>query len=283
MWDCLELLNKIPERSIHLVVTSPPYGRYRKYSDDPRDLGNMEIFEEFDKLVEVSAKIHRCLADGRKFVLFFSDVIQKDDTGANLISPTMFLAPRILEIGFKVKNIFIWRKPGSWSNMGNSGTCPYPPSPIIQSYFEYIFVFQKSGKPDYSYVSNEVKRASLFPAKEVFRESGIFTDKPDESKKMHPALFPKSLIRRLVMLYSFVNDIVLDPFAGSGTVGVVCRELNRHFILIDLNKDYCRIMKERVERSGSLLKTLETKVSRLRFKEPPLIKREADEYAKGNE
>lgn len=250
--DCRVALSNIPDNSIHLVITSPPYGRLRQYSDLKADLGNLEIDEQFDELVKISKEIYRVLASGRKFILFFMDLVTKIDGNTTLVSPIAELVPGILDIGFILKNIFIWKKPNSWSRMRPGGTAPYPASPIIQPYFEYIIVFQKKGKADYSYVSAKTKTESVFPIKDITKNGGVFDDNPDESKKLHPAPFPLSLIKKLIMMFSFVNDIVLDPFAGSGTVAVACKELRRNFIAIELNERYCNIIKQRLDHTMDL-------------------------------
>lgn len=264
--DCREALKLLPDNSVHLVITSPPYGNLRKYSDNKNDLSNLDIFTQFDELINIFKETYRVLHPGRKFILFFSDLYNKTrENGVEIISPTVYLAPRILDLGFIIKNIFVWRKPGSWSNMGPGGTAPYPPSPVIQSYFEYIFVFQKKGKADYSYVTDEIRKQSAFPIKIITKESGVFTDPPDESKKLHPAPFPKSLIKKLIMMFSFINDTVLDPFAGSGTVAVSAKELKRNFIMIELNEGYCEIMRKRLENTFDLWNDIKYQIKILKI------------------
>ncbi len=261
--NCVDILKEYEDQCIDLVITSPPYSTYKKYSNLKDDLGNLDIIEQKPILMKIFKEIHRILKRGRKFVLFFSDVWHKENNEMHLISPTFYLVPDILDLGFKVKNIFIWRKGGSFSNMKRGR--PLPASPVIQSYFEYIFVFQKDGKPDYSYIKAEDKKRSFIPMKYVTRQSGVFTFPNNmKLKRIHPAVFPVELIKILIMLYSFVNDIVLDPFGGIGTVAVAAKALERHFISIDINPDYCNIAEGRVKETVSEVDNIQERITKLR-------------------
>jgi len=261
--DCRSVLPRIEEESVDLVITSPPYGRYKKYSNLEQDLGNLDIVEQKPIFLEIFREVHRILKSGRKFVLFFSDIVYKERDGCFLISPTYYLVPDILQLGFRIKNIFIWRKMGSFSNMKPSKDMP--PSPVIQSYFEYIFVFQKNGRADYSYVKEEDKKRSHIPMKYVTMQSGVFVFANDNNlKKVHPAVFPVELIKILVMLYSFVGDVVLDPFNGIGTVCEAAKSLNRHYIGIDINKKYCEIAEKRLKDVVSEVEDIQDWIRKMR-------------------
>jgi modification methylase len=261
--SCLDILPKIPNDSIHLVITSPPYSNLKKYSDKEKDLGNLDIVNQKPFFMKVFKEIHRILKNGRKFVLFYSDVICKDKDGVYVVSPTYYFTPDILNLGFKLRNTFIWRKPGSFSKMKKSK--PFPPSPVIQSYFEYIFVFQKNGKVDLSYVKEEDRKRSIIPMKLVTSQSGVFSFSNDmKLKKIHPAIFPVDLIKILIMMYSFVNDIVLDPFNGIGTTCIASKMLNRNYIGIDINEEYCKIAEERLSKTVSEVNKIQDWIEQMR-------------------
>ena len=192
--DCLKILKEFPDNFFHLVITSPPYSNLKHYSDLKDDIGNLDIYRQVPILEEVFKQIIRILQPGRKFILFFCDIPVKKDKQTFIESPTYLLVPKILNLGAKIKNIFIWRKPGSFSSWGFSGSLPYPPSPVIKSYFEYIFVFQKDGKPDYSHISKENKKRSSIPVKDIMKFSGVLEYSNSRNlKKIHPAIFPVEL------------------------------------------------------------------------------------------
>jgi len=252
--DCVKILKDIPDNSFHLVITSPPYSNLKHYSDLKDDLGNLDIYSQIPIFENVFREIYRILQAGRKFILFFCDIPIKKDGTYFIESPTYLLIPKILNLGFNIKNIFIWRKRGSFSVWGNSGTLPYPPSPVIQSYFEYIFVFCKIGQPNYSHITKEIKQRSLIPVKDIMKFSGVLDFvNSNYLKKIHPAIFPEELIRNLIMLYSFVSENVLDPFAGIGTVGIAAKQLERNYTLIELNPKYVEFFKEKIKSENSIV------------------------------
>jgi DNA modification methylase len=263
--NCLEILKTFPDNFFHLVITSPPYSNLKHYSDLEGDIGNLDIYQQIPILEEVFKQIIRVLQPGRKFILFFCDIPVKKDKQTFIESPTYLLVPKILNLGSKIKNIFIWRKPGSFSSWGHSGSLPYPPSPVIQSYFEYIFVFQKDGKPNYSHISKENRERSSIPVKDIMKFSGVLEYSNSRNlKKIHPAIFPVELIRNLIMLYSFVGENVLDPFGGIGTVGVACKQLERNYTLIEINSKYVEIAQERIEKEKSIVNKILKRVKELK-------------------
>ena len=244
--DSAEILKKLPSESFHLAITSPPYGKYKKYSNLYNDLGNLDIMQQVPVYLKIFKEIHRLLQPGRRFCLFFCDIYQRDKFGVFLVNPAAIFVPPLTELGFRLKNVFIWRKPGSFSNLRKGRGLP--PNPVIQSYFEYIFVFQKAGRCNIEYITPEIRQKSGIPMKQVCRQSGIFDFRNDpQLKKVHPAIFPLQMAENLIMLYSFVKDLVLDPFCGIGTTCCAAKALERNYLGIDINPYYCEIARKRSE------------------------------------
>ena len=246
--DCLSGIKKLPDESIDLVVTSPPYGTLRHYTDNPQDLGRLTLLEQVPYLVNFSREIFRILKKARRYCLNVMDIHKKDKKGTYLESLLWLLVPKLLNEGFICKEIIIWYKgKRSWSKWMPTGTVPYPPNPLMQAYYQWILVFQKPGKPDYSHITKEIKKISEFRAKEEWSKwATCVWDVSPEKSKIHPAPFPVEIPYRLIKLYSFVGDVVLDPFMGSGTTAVASKQLKRHYIVYEISKKYCEIAKKRL-------------------------------------
>jgi site-specific DNA-methyltransferase (adenine-specific) len=237
--DCLEVMQTIPDKTIDLTVTSPPYDNLRTYNGYTFD------FEGIAK------QLYRVTKDGGVVVWVVGDAtINGSETGTSFRQALYFK-----DIGFNLHDTMIWEKTGSGA-LG-SILC------YLQN-FEYMFIFSK-GKPksinlicDRKNVikSGFVKVNSALTAEKTFKNR-IVERKPfgkrtnlwkiqPQQKSLHPAPFPEKLVKDHIISWSDENDTVLDCFLGSGTTAVVAKALNRKFIGIEISQEYLNIAKQRL-------------------------------------
>lgn len=246
--DCLEGMKLIDDKSISNIITSPPYYNAKEYSHWD------EYNDYLDFLTNVFTKCFRILKDGRMCCINISVVIQprekRNDESKRIALPFHFV--NLMEkIGFKFLEDIIWIKPeGSSKNRNGSffqNRQPVQYKPNIVN--EYIFVFQKpmNGLIDKivrSY-NGYIKENSL--VKDKYERTNIWYINP-ETKSKHSAPFPIELSNRLVTYYSYIEDIILDPFVGSGTTAISCLKLNRNYIGFELDEKYFNLANERIEK-----------------------------------
>jgi DNA modification methylase len=231
--DARGVLDRLPEASIHLAVTSPPYNvkiPYRGYVDD------LPPTEYLAWLKGVWKSLHRVLVPGGRFVLNVAPTSIKD------FRPIHHdLSRDLRDLGYIMRTEIIWYK----QTMGRRtawGSWRSPSNPHIVPSWEYVLVFSKGqwklpGDP----------KAVDISAREFERFSdGFWRIPPERRRHGHPAPFPEELIERLVKFYSYRGNVVLDMFGGTGTVGAVARRLGRHYLLIDSSLEYCRDAAARV-------------------------------------
>ena len=240
--DCREVLKEFPANSAQLVFTSPPYFNARpqcvEYADYPSYLAFLK--EAFEACYYV-------LAEGRFLVVNVSPVLVRRtsrSTSSQRLPIPFDLHPLLEDLGFEFIDDIIWRKPdGAGWNLGrgrrfSADRQPLQYKPVTVT--EYILVYRK--KTDRLIDWNLRKH----PDQEAVRDSLILGeyakynvwDITPSYTKAHPAVFPDELVRRVVRYYSFIGDMVLDPFAGSGTVGRVADEMGRRFLLVEKRADY---------------------------------------------
>ncbi len=252
--DCIEVMNKLPESSVDLTVTSPPYDNLRTYNGYSFD------FEGIAK------QLFRITKNGGVVVWVIGDAtIEGTETGSSFKQALFFK-----NIGFNLHDTMIFRKR----------------NPIPQIYrkrynneFEYMFVFSKGpvskhnpikidclhaglelngttyknyskGKQERQKMANPVKKQKI---KGNIWSYVVGKNKEDQGAKGHPAPFPCQLARDHIISWTNKGDVVLDPMCGSGTTCLVAKEMNRNYIGIDVSKEYCELAKKRIkESSGNL-------------------------------
>lgn len=225
--DVLEVLDLIEDKSIDLVLTSPPYNVGKNY-ENHNDL--MPYDEYLNWLSKVFSKIYLKLKDDGRFVLNISSVFCDGE-----YKPLFIDAVNICRnIGFKIRNDIIWNK-NQISKRTAWGSFANPSDPNVLQPYEYIFVFNKNLK---KHIGN---KENIDITKEEFIKftNALWEIKPENRKEILdvcPAPFPEELVYRVVKLFTYVNDVVMDPFGGSGTVSKVCAELKRKSIYIDNSK-----------------------------------------------
>ncbi len=242
--DAREVLRTIAQGSIHLIVTSPPYyqlkeGAWIGYGDytgmlDAVWKGCFEVLDHGCRLcVNVGDEYTSREQYGRhKAIPIHADVIR----GAEAV-------------GFDYMGMIIWRKAKVSRSSGGgsikgSWASGYPRESLPEFNHEFILLFRKPGRPRRSPTEQE-KKASKMPPRERNAWVDALWAFPGERKTLHPAPFPEELPYRLIRMFSFVGDTVLDPFMGSGTTPLVAARLARHAVGIDIEGRWCEVAKSR--------------------------------------
>ena len=245
--DAKSVLQKhIVDESVQLMVTSPPYWNVRDYNH-PSQIGYNDSIEGYlDKLDEVWQEVIRVLLPDGKLALnigniYYSEPGEKRRTTANLTLLAWDRLNRFKDLKFM--GTIYWKKTTSREGAVLFGSYPYPSNFMISNATEPIFVFRKVGQRK---VSKEIKERSKISLEDfrVFRDA-IWSINGAASDK-HTAAFPVEIPRRLTLMYSFVEDVVLDPFLGSGTSTKAALDLGRNSIGIEVNPTYFGYMKEKL-------------------------------------
>jgi DNA modification methylase len=243
----------LSDETVHLVVTSPPYWTLKRYRETEGQLGHVEDYEEFlDNLDTVWRWVHRVLAPGGRLICVVGDVClsRRKNNGEHTCVPLhSSIQERCRKIGFSNLAPIIWHKiaNANYEVAGNSGFLgkPYEPNGVIKNDIEYILMLRKPG--GYRKPSRSARLLSVISNsnhKKWFQQ--IWHDIPGESTKRHPAPFPLSLASRLVRMFSFVGDTVLDPFMGTGTTNLAAAQSGRNSIGLELDTHYFGLAKERL-------------------------------------
>jgi len=240
-----ESMSQIPDNSLHLMITSPPYNVSKDYDDD------LSLNEYLILLKKAFAETYRVLVNGGRACINVANLGRKP-----YIPLSDYISQIMIEIGFNMRGEIIWNKAASASPSTAWGSWQSAANPTLRDIHEYILVFSKG---DYK---RERKKAELEKrkntiSKEQFMEwtKSIWTMNAESARRIgHPAPFPEELPYRLIQLYSFTNDIVLDPFIGSGTTGIAALKSDRFFIGYDTNKDYIELAEKRLEPIKSQMK-----------------------------
>jgi DNA modification methylase len=241
------------DETVHLVLTSPPYWTLKRYREIDGQLGHVEDYEEFlDNLDSVWRWVYRVLVPGGRLICVVGDVClsRRKNNGEHTCVPLhSSIQERCRRIGFSNLAPIIWHKiaNASYEVAGNSGFLgkPYEPNGVIKNDIEYILMLRKAGgyrKPTRS--ARLLSVISNSNHKKWFQQ--IWHDIPGESTKQHPAPFPLPLALRLVRMFSFVGDTVLDPFAGTGTTNLAAAQSGRNSIGIELDPHYFSLAKKRL-------------------------------------
>ncbi|NWF96955.1 MAG: site-specific DNA-methyltransferase [Candidatus Thorarchaeota archaeon] len=226
-------MSNIPDSSVHLMVTSPPYNVGKEYDED------LNLDDYIGMLRDVFSETHRVLLSGGRACVNIANVGRKP-----YIPYHKFVMDAMLEVGFLMRGEIIWNKGagagvstawGSWRSASN---------PVLRDTHEYILVFSK-GK-----FSRSSKGTKSTITREEFLEftKSVWEFPPESAKRVgHPAPFPVELPYRCIQLYTFEGEVVLDPFCGVGTTAVSAMRTGRHFICIDVNPEYVEKARARVD------------------------------------
>lgn len=252
-------MSELDNNSIHLIVTSPPYFDARDYGNSNQIGYGSTLNKYLEDIEPIFKECYRVLQPSRKFCLNISDLPVSGDHGVRWIPLGFFLLNILLKNGFELVDRIIWNKVPMKGFQ--YGSLPFPPSPLICDSMEYIFILRKKGKVTYSYLKNEYKEASKLTSKEYTEYTKqIWTIKRVRIKdniEGHVAPFPVELPYRCILLYSFVQDTVLDPFGGSGTTTEAAIKANRNSVLYEINSTYHKYIKEKIDSERGLFNKVE--------------------------
>jgi DNA modification methylase len=228
-----EEMEEIPDNSLHLMVTSPPYNVSKEYDDD------LSLQEYLDMLKNVFKETYRVLVNGGRACVNVANLGRKP-----YIPLSDYISRMMAEIGFLMRGEIIWDKGaaagvsmawGSWMSASN---------PVLRDVHEYILIFSKGS---FSRKSENDKEDTI--EKENFMQwtKSIWKMNTESAKKVgHPAPFPVELPYRLIQLYSFKGDVILDPFMGSGSTAIAAIKSDRSYVGYDIDAEYVRLAKERI-------------------------------------
>lgn len=238
--DCLEFMRTLPDNSVDLVVTSPPYFNARDYSHYADVNAYMSIMKD------ICLELLRVINESRMLVINISPVIVPRESRAKQsyrIPLPYYFVPMLESIGFEFLEDIIWKKPDGAAPNRNGGffrhrkPLAYKPNIVT----EYILVFKK---PSAKLLDKFIRNDSLVA--DGYERTNVWEFNPDTSSK-HPAPYPLDLPMKCIRYYSYENDVVLDPFMGSGTTGVACVNTNRKFIGCELDESYFNIAVNRID------------------------------------
>ncbi len=246
----------IPSASVHLVVTSPPYWTLKRYNDGPAQLGHVKDYEAFlEELSKVWREMHRILVPGGRMVCVVGDVcLSRRDFGRHVVMPLHSdIAVSCRRIGFDNLNPIIWHKISNANYEVSNGSKflgkPYEPNSIIKSDIEFILMQRKPG--GYRQPTEHQRKLSMIAKEDYGKWFQQIWTVTGASTKEHPAPFPAELASRLVRMFSFWGDTVVDPFSGTGTTMVAAMRAGRNSIGIEIDREYCKMAEDRLRRENS--------------------------------
>ncbi len=249
-------LSFIEDASIHLVVTSPPYWNLKRYNENPDQLGHIQDYEAFLlELERVWRHIYRVLVPGGRLVCVVGDVcVARRDFGRHLVFPLHAdICVICRRIGFDNLNPIIWHKIANASYEVENGSKflgkPYEPNAIIKNDMEFILMQRKPG--GYRKPTNAQRETSRIGKEDFNRWFQQIWSITGTSNKQHPAPFPLELAMRLVRMFSFTGDTVLDPFCGTGTTMIAALRNGRNSIGVEIDTGYCRMAARQLKTESS--------------------------------
>lgn len=245
------VLKKIKDNSIQLIITSPPYWNKKNYGNHIEQIGYYDSYMDYiQKLNNVWSECKRILMDEGRLCINIGDVFTSTkDFGKYKVLPVHSEIIMFCEsIGLDYMNTILWQKIGNATASGGAkgimGSYLQPPNGIIQNDIEYILVFKKYGKK--RKVSKEIKEKSKLTKEEWITYFSQVWNIPGVRQIEHEAMFPDEIPRRLIKMFSFWGDTVLDPFLGSGTTSKIAIELERSSIGIEINDTYRSLIEKKL-------------------------------------
>lgn len=229
-----EVMNELPDYTVHLMITSPPYNVSKEYDQ------NLTLDEYRQLLKRVFAETYKKLVTGGRACINIANLGRKP-----YIPLHSYIIKDMQDIGFLMRGEIIWDKASSASPSTAWGSWLSAANPILRDIHEYILVFCKESFSR----KRPVGRKSTI-SKEEFLEltKSVWTFPAESARKIgHPAPFPVELPHRLIQLYTFKDEIVLDPFVGSGSACIAALKAKRHYVGYDINKNYVKLAETRIK------------------------------------
>ncbi|MFN3135596.1 MAG: DNA-methyltransferase [Candidatus Kryptonium sp.] len=237
-----EKMGELPDNSVHLMVTSPPYNVGKEYDE------NLTLDEYRAFLKMVWSEVRRVLVPGGRACINIANLGRKP-----YIPLHAFIIEDMLDLGFLMRGEIIWNKGSSSSPSTAWGTWLSAKNPTLRDVHEYILVFSKG-----TFTRENLGRKSTISRDEFLEfTKSVWTFPAEPATKVgHPAPFPVELPYRLIQLYTFEGEIVLDPFMGSGQTGIAAIKSNRHYIGYEINEEYVKLAEKRIKDFISATATL---------------------------
>ncbi len=238
-----EKMDELPDNSVHLMVTSPPYNVSKEYDDD------LNLHEYLNSLNTVWDETYRVLVPGGRACVNVANLGRKP-----YIPLHSYIIEGMQEIGYLMRGEIIWNKASSASPSTAWGSWLSAANPVLRDIHEYILIFSKE-----TFSRKKEDRENTIK-KEEFLEwtKSVWTFPAVSAKQVgHPAPFPEELPYRLIQLYTFKGDVVLDPFAGSGSTCLSAIKNERNYVGYDINSDYIKLAEKRILNYRSQLRLFE--------------------------
>ena len=228
-----ESMDEIPDNSVHLMITSPPYNVGKEYDSD------LALDEYLDLLTRVFGQTYRKLVTGGRACINIANIGRKP-----YIPLHAMVIEIMLDLGYLMRGEVIWDKSASAGGSCAWGSWMSASNPVLRDFHEYILIFSKES---YSKDKKQEKRDTIEHDEFIQWTKSIWTFPAVNAKKIgHPAPFPVELPHRLIKLYSYEGDVVLDPFVGSGTTCLAAIQNNRKYIGYDIKKEYIELAEKRI-------------------------------------
>ncbi|MBD3256951.1 site-specific DNA-methyltransferase [candidate division GN15 bacterium] len=246
-------MSLVADRSVHLVATSPPYWQLKDYGSE-RQIGFDDSYEVYiNNLNLVWQECHRVLHDGCRLCVNIGDQFARSVYyGRYKVIPIRTEIIRFCEtIGFDFMGSIIWQKVTTCNTTGGAtimGSFPHPRNGIVKIDYEFILLFKKHGTAPK--VSAEVKAASKLTTEEWNKYFYGHWNFGGEKQSGHLAMFPEELPMRLIRMFSFVGETVLDPFLGSGTTSLAAMNQGRHSVGYEVNAEFVPMIEQRLAGSN---------------------------------
>lgn len=232
-----EFMSELPDGSVHLMITSPPYNASKDYDED------LTLPEYLDFLRKVFAETFRVLVPGGRACINLANLGRKP-----YIPLTSHIALLMQEIGFIMRGEIIWDKGASSTSSTAWGSWQSASNPILRDVHEYILIFSKGDYKRHLTKKEKTEKISTISRDEFLDWTKTIWQMNAESARRvgHPAPFPLELPHRLIQLYSFETDVVLDPFMGSGTTALAALRNGRKFVGYEIVEEYVGLAQKRI-------------------------------------